>query len=164
MSTDAPSSSTLPAAALAASRAALNSALADPASNSAPLTIVTATDGDVQAPLQDATPLTGQPQDVDAPMPQFDQVRTVFSDPNNFNVKVRSFVLSRAPCSTHRCRRSTRSTRHGPSGSTRPPQRAAISPRRRRPRARRRRLRPPRPAATAAAGWTTLKRLSASIA
>ncbi|KZW02012.1 translation initiation factor eIF4e [Exidia glandulosa HHB12029] len=86
MSGDASSSSTLPAAALAASRAALSSALADPSSGT-PLTIVTATDGDIQAPAQDATPLTGQPQDVDAPMPQFDQVRTVFSDPNNFNVK-----------------------------------------------------------------------------
>ncbi|EJD55430.1 eukaryotic translation initiation factor 4E [Auricularia subglabra TFB-10046 SS5] len=85
MSADASSSSTLPAAALAASRAAVTSALNDSAST--PLTIVTATDDTVSAASGDATPLTGQPQEVDAPMPQFDQVRTVFSDPNNFNVK-----------------------------------------------------------------------------
>lgn len=84
MSADPSSSSTLPAAALAASRAAVNSALADPASGT-PLTIVTETDGDVHAAAQDTTPLTGQ--DVNVPMPEFDQVRTVFSDPNNFNVK-----------------------------------------------------------------------------
>ena len=78
------SNSTLPAAALQASRAALSAALADQEAS-------TSTD----AP-ESTEP--GEIQEVEVDMQkQAEQIRTVFSDPNNFNVKV-SFSILRTPC------------------------------------------------------------------
>lgn len=68
------SPSTLPAAAQQASKAALNAALAEH-------DIKTASNGD--APLED-----GEIQEVDM-QAQAENIRTVFNDPKNFNVKVR---------------------------------------------------------------------------
>ena len=70
--------STLPAQALQASRAALSAALADQ-SNS------TTADEDLEA---------GEIQEVDM-QAQAEGIRTVFSDPSNFNVKVRNRKFSR---------------------------------------------------------------------
>jgi translation initiation factor 4E len=61
--------STLPSAALQASRAAISAALAD------------------QVTLDDDSLEPGEIQEVDM-QAQADDIRTVFSDPTNFNVKV----------------------------------------------------------------------------
>ena len=68
------SASTLPAHALQASKAALNAALAENE-------VKTSSNGD--APLED-----GEIQEVDM-QAQAENIRTVFNDPKNFNVKVR---------------------------------------------------------------------------
>ena len=72
------SASTLPAAALQASKAALTSALAENEVKTPPA------NGD--APLED-----GEIQEVDM-QAQAETIRTVFNDPKNFNVKVRDDV------------------------------------------------------------------------
>ena len=69
------STSALPPAALQASKAALSSALAENEIKTPPA------NGD--APLED-----GEIQEVDM-QAQAETIRTVFSDPKNFNVKVR---------------------------------------------------------------------------
>ncbi len=73
------SASTLPNAALQASKAALSSALAENQIKTPPA------NGDV--PLED-----GEIQEVDM-QAQADNIRTVFNDPKNFNVKVRLLPL-----------------------------------------------------------------------
>ena len=70
------SASTLPPAALQASKAALSSALAENEVKTPPA------NGDV--------PEEGEIQEVDM-QAQAEQIRTVFNDPQNFNVKVRAF-------------------------------------------------------------------------
>lgn len=75
MASSTASNSTLPAAALQASRAALSAALADQ---------------EVSNSITDAPESTepGEIQEVEVDMQkQAEQIRTVFSDPNNFNVK-----------------------------------------------------------------------------
>jgi translation initiation factor 4E len=85
MASSTTSNSTLPAAALQASRAALSAALADQEAS----TSIT------EAP-ESTEP--GEIQEVEVDMQkQAEQIRTVFSDPNNFNVKV-SFSNPRTPC------------------------------------------------------------------
>ena len=73
------SASTLPGPALQASKAALNAALAENE-------VKTAANGD--APLED-----GEIQEVDMQQ-QAENIRTVFNDPTNFNVKVCLKLLS----------------------------------------------------------------------
>lgn len=160
MSVDASGSSSLPAPALAASRAAVSSAIGDANKsddNPAPLTIVTSADGNDSAADQDATP---DGQEIST-LSQLEQIRTVFSDPSNFNVKVRTLcVIVNIHMLTLSC--STRSTRLGLFGSIRLLQRAATC----RP--------PPRhlpspphsqpPLVLMAVGWTTSRRSSALTA
>lgn len=74
------SASTLPAAALQASKAALSAALAENQVKTPPA------NGD--APLED-----GEVQEVDM-QAQAENIRTVFNDPKNFNVKVRATPAS----------------------------------------------------------------------
>ena len=109
------SASTLPAAALQASKAALTSALAENEVKTPPA------NGD--APLED-----GEIQEVDM-QAQAETIRTVFNDPKNFNVKVRDdvgfpvdlpFLTGRA--SHH----STLYILHGPCGSIPPRPRVVI--------------------------------------
>ncbi|KAH7104146.1 eukaryotic translation initiation factor 4E [Auriculariales sp. MPI-PUGE-AT-0066] len=89
MSTDASGSSSLPAPALAASRAAVSSAIGDAKTadessrNAPPLTLVTSADGTPSDAQQDQTP---DGQEITT-LSQLEQIRTVFSDPSNFNVK-----------------------------------------------------------------------------
>lgn len=74
------SASTLPGAALQAAKAALSSALAENQVKTPP------SNGD--APLED-----GEIQEVDMQQ-QAENIRTVFNDPKNFNVKVRQSIIS----------------------------------------------------------------------
>lgn len=107
-------SSTLPASALQASKAALSAALAENE-------IKVAGNGD--APLEE-----GEIQEVDM-QAQAENIRTVFNDPKNFNVKVCFPLSATVPVRLRRphCPRpSTRCSRHGPSGSTHRRPRVAI--------------------------------------
>jgi len=78
----ASASSSLPGPALAASKAALNAALAEN-----PLSTKNGSDSESLEP--------GEIQEVDM-VAQAESIRTVFNDPHNFNVKVRiyTFVIS----------------------------------------------------------------------
>lgn len=87
------STSTLPPAALQASKAALSSALAENEVKTPPA------NGD--APLED-----GEIQEVDM-QAQAETIRTVFSDPKNFNVKVRIPVLTLGTSLAHSIAAST---------------------------------------------------------
>jgi translation initiation factor 4E len=84
------SGSTLPDPALAASRAALSAALADQqAAEPAKADADSGTGNGDSAELLEP----GEIQEVDM-QAQADGIRTVFSDPTNFNVKVRRDVVS----------------------------------------------------------------------
>lgn len=94
MSSDGPSISNLPPAALAASRAALNAALSDP-TTSASLTINTTSlapesAGPTEGNSLNAVPEPGEIQELEASIAGIEEARTVFSDPTSFNVKVRA--------------------------------------------------------------------------
>jgi hypothetical protein len=116
--------STLPASAQAASRAALDAAFADqqstepvPADGSA----TAETNGEPQETLE-----PGEIQEVDM-QAQAEGIRTVFSDPTNFNVKVQSLLSSSRNISDlDRSRFSTLCTPLGLCGSILPPLKAVI--------------------------------------
>jgi hypothetical protein len=103
--------STLPAPALQASRAALNAALAE------------------QPPIDnEADSLEpGEIQEVDMEQ-QAEGIRTVFSDPKNFNVKVKFYFLKLRVAHFDHFEHffSIPCIPLGPSGLTLPPQKAAI--------------------------------------
>lgn len=80
------SASTLPGPAMQASKAALNAALAENE-------LKAASNGD--APLED-----GEIQEVDM-QAQAENIRTVFNDPKNFNVKVRPALCYLPPTAVH---------------------------------------------------------------
>jgi hypothetical protein len=125
------STSPLPASALAASRAALNSALNEvadsesiqdkPASSisidTSPATIAPKADGE-------ATPQSAQELNMEA---QAEEIRTVFNDPERFNVKVGGGI--RRPRIVNSSHNSTLCSPRGRCGSTPPLQKAAICPR-----------------------------------
>lgn len=107
--------STLPAAALQASKAALNAAMAENQIKTPPA------NGDVE---------DGEIQEVNMEA-QAENIRTVFSDPKNFNVKVRLAYSSRTDhdClpESSRALYSTRCIHHGLSGLIHLQLRAGIS-------------------------------------
>lgn len=85
-----PSASTLPAPALAASRAALNAALADQQSGTDPVKTADEAAADANGGAEDKPESLepGEIQEVNMEA-QAEGIRTVFNDPTNFNVKVR---------------------------------------------------------------------------
>ena len=123
LSSTTASPSTLPAPALAASRAALNAAFADqqsaepvnPEADEDGLTVENG-NGDEQS-LE-----PGEIQEVNMEA-QAEGIRTVFSDPTNFNVKASHFSLYRTGAYRYY---STHSTPPGLSGSTLPQQKVEI--------------------------------------
>lgn len=92
MSSAAAPVSNLPTPALQASQAALQAALADSQSKESkkPAPISTAADGERKAGDADALE-PGEIQEVDM-QAQAENIRTVFNDPTNFNVKVYMFL------------------------------------------------------------------------
>ena len=103
--------SSLTGSALQASRAALSSALAEH-----PASVVS----------DDASLEPGEIQEVDM-QAQAEGIRTVFSDPTNFNVKVPLSIFFPALLLPPEPANSIRFTLHGLSGSTHPSPKAAIS-------------------------------------
>ena len=138
------SGSSLPGPALNAARAALNSALnekdaeslspsPEPASSLETVFLTTNTSGPNGATPVDDEAEEGEIQELDLAA-HAEDIRTVFSDPTNFNVKVRPAFW---PVSSHgipiRTLRnaSTLSTLRGPCGSILPPRKGGIFPRHR---------------------------------
>jgi hypothetical protein len=124
------SASTLPAPALAASRAALNAAFADQQSAEPVKADADASANGTETAESAEVLEPGEIQEVDM-QAQAEEIRTVFSDATNFNVKVR--VSSRScNVSVHRLTNlylgqlSTLCTPHGLSGLILRPQKAVI--------------------------------------
>lgn len=113
--------STLPNAALNASRAALNAAMADQDAQAKTDTAV-----------QDDSNESGEVQEIDM-QAQAEGIRTVFSDPTNFNVKVCMTLGTKLDETAHGPLISIPCIHHGLCGSIRLLPRAVIFPRHRYP-------------------------------